>query len=64
MNFIKTRNVERHICPPFYHLTHIIGYFVIETCHKWVHGSVQLWKNKNNDDFVIFQDNKLNHSDI
>jgi hypothetical protein len=25
-------------------LTHIIGSFVIETCHKWVYGSVQLWK--------------------
>jgi hypothetical protein len=26
------------------HFTQIIGYFVIETSHKWVHGSVQLWK--------------------
>jgi hypothetical protein len=41
-------------------LTHIIGNFVRETCRKWVHGSVQLWKNKNNEDFVInsLQDNE------
>jgi hypothetical protein len=44
---------------PFEPLTHIIGNFVKETCHKWVHGSVQLLK-KNNEDFVInsFQDNE------
>jgi hypothetical protein len=43
--------------------SHIIGYFVIDTCHKWVPGRVQLIgkkKNKNNEDFVInsFQDNE------
>jgi hypothetical protein len=39
----------------------MIGNFVIEIYHKWVHGSVQLnGKKKNNEDFVInsFQDNE------
>jgi hypothetical protein len=44
-------------------LTHIIGYFVIETCHKWEHGSVQIWK-KNEDFEIVFKIMSGNHSDI
>jgi hypothetical protein len=34
-------------------LPHTIGNFDIETCHKWIHGSVQLWKEKKNDLLVM-----------
>jgi hypothetical protein len=40
---------------PFPDLDSYNGNFVIETCHKWVHGNVHKWKKANQSIFEILR---------